>query len=82
MQNDSSNRVLFRQEAWGTGPNGPTIEYDIVWTDIEILRQVKIDSLNVFIQRLVSRQTPIALSKASILIDYAIDVDLLQKVGL
>ena len=82
MDDDASHRVLLSKVAGGAGPDRATVKDDVVWADVEILSQVQVYRLYVFVECPISGEAAIAFTEASVLIDDAVDIDLLQKVGL
>lgn len=80
MQYHPRHIILLSQEARRPRPNRPPIQYNPIMANIQILRQIQINSLNIVIEWLLRGDLPIRLTKASIFVYYRIHMNVLKEV--
>ena len=82
MQDNTSHIVLLCKEGRRARAYRPPVQDDVVGIDVQVLRQVEVDCLDVIVERNLSWDLSVALSESSVLIDYRIYLDMLEEVGL
>ena len=82
VKDDSGYIVLLCKVGRRARSDGASIEDDVVWADIQVLSQVKIDCFNIIVERRLCWYSTIAFSKTCILIHYRVDFDVFQEVRL
>ena len=76
MQHNSSHMILLRKETRRPRSYAPPEENDLICRDIDDLCEIEIHRFNIIIEALFLRYVTICFSKAGILIDYSVNVDM------
>lgn len=80
MEDDSRNWVSLGQKARGARADRPSVQDNIVWRCVEVIRQVQVYCFDIVVKRVVAWHFTVALSEACVLIDNCIDFNMPQEV--